>query len=194
MEKRSPYENTEMYTGYEETTGRYISESEKVQMPPRDDDSMYAIQRKRETILTVLMIIPTTICFAVILWTAGVNSMNTLQNNILIAAYPFMSTLLSVIFSVFIVQKVTVIDTGRKILNKHVFHFMGFAAASGIFTISSNPFGTGNILLGGWWRIIPFAIAIGFFVWSFFLYTRFEKKIFIPIMAVTFLCLLFGVR
>ena len=34
MEKRSPYENTDFYSGYEESTEGYVSEREKVKMEP----------------------------------------------------------------------------------------------------------------------------------------------------------------
>ena len=190
MEKRSPYENTDFYSGYEESTEGYVSEREKVKMEPlKYESNMYATQKKKELILIGLMIIPTTICLAVILWSVGVISINPIINQILTNAFPFMSTLPAVVFSVIVVRSISIIDKNRKVLNKHVFHFMGFAVACGMFAMSSNPHGMQNILSGGWWRMIPFLTALGFLIWSFLLYTKFEKIIFIPIMAVTFLSL-----
>ena len=190
MEKKTPYDNTDFYSGYEESTERYVSESEKVKMEPlKYESNMYAIQKKKELILIGLMIIPTTICLAVILWSVGVTSINIIINQILVNVFPFMSTLLAVVFSVIVVRSISIIDKNRKVLNKHVFHFMGFAAACGMFAISSHPYGVSNILTGGWWRFIPLLTALGFLIWSFWLYTKFEKIIFIPIMAVTFLSL-----
>ncbi len=190
MEKRSPYENTDFYSGYEESTEGYVSEREKVKMEPlKYESNMYAVQKKREFILIGLMIIPTTICLAVILWSVGVISINPVINQIFTNAFPFMSTLLAVVFSVIVVRSISVVDKDRKVLNKHVFHFMGFAAVCGMVAISSSPHGMINILTGGWWRLIPLAIALGFLIWSFWLYTKFEKIIFIPLMSVTFICL-----
>ena len=190
MEKRSPYENTDFYSGYEESTEGYVSEREKVKMEPlKYESNMYAVQKKREFILIGLMIIPTTICLAVILWSVGVISINPIINQILTNAFPFMSTLPAVVFSVIVVRSISIIDKNRKVLNKHVFHFMGFAAACGMFAISSHPYGVSNILTGGWWRFIPLLTALGFLIWSFWLYTKFEKIIFIPLMSVTFICL-----
>ena len=190
MEKKSPYENTDFYSGYEESTEKYVSESEKVKMEPlKYESDMYAIQKKKEFIMIGLMTIPTTICLAVILWSLGVTSNNMIINQILTNAFPFMSTLLAFVFSVVIVRNISVINKNRKVLNKHIFHFIGFAAACGMFAISSDFHGMRNILTSGWWRLIPFVIALGFLIWSFWLYTKFEKIIFIPIMVVTFLFL-----
>ena len=65
MEKRSPYENTEFYSGYEETTQTYLNGNEKVEFVSKHD---FKALRKKAAILLILMAIPMAVCFAIVFW------------------------------------------------------------------------------------------------------------------------------
>ena len=186
MEKRSPYENTEMYTGYEETTQTYLADNDKTVFVPKHD---FNALRKKAAILLILMAVPMAICFAVVFWSVHF-FIEIPALGILMRFYHVLGGVAGLSLSSFIIKNISLDDGKKDIVNKHIVLFMGFAAASWIAIECIDAYEERNSYVmensyNSLWALIPFAIAVGLMIWSRFIDTKLEKKVFIPIMCAT---------
>ena len=196
MENKPPYDNTQFYTEYDESKEKYVTESEKTKMPPRKELSgAYAEQKKKQLLLMVMIAVPVGVCLAVIFYSIGVFSRyGSVGYTILTNVYPFLSCVLSDVMSAAIVKKVFVIGQNSKLIGSHVLYFILFALICGLLVMSAGE--PGKVDLGiyysrNWWRFIFIAAEIALMIKLFSLYNKFEKKFFIPLMSVAFVCTLF---
>ena len=189
MEKRSPYENTNFYSGYEETTQTYLNENEKVEFVPKHDlDDL----KKKSFILILLMTVPMAICLAIVFWSVNFFIPIPVVGGILWEFYHVLGIVAGFVLSTFVTGRVSLAGEKKDIVNKHVALFMGFAAACwiAIECIDAHQQSNSYVMENFYkslWALIPLAIAAGLMIWSWFIDTKLEKKVFIPIMCVTLL-------
>ena len=179
MEKK-PLDN-EFYQGYEETTQTYLDENAKVEFVPKHD--LNAL-KKKSFLLIVLMAVPMAICFAIIFW--SVNFFIAIPfGEILSRFYQLLGIAAGFALSTFMVGKADIANEKKDIINRHIVLFMGFAAASWIAIECIDAYEEHTYR--GLWALIPLAIAVGLIIWSWFIDTKLEKKIWIPLMCGTLL-------
>ena len=188
MDKEPVNNENEFYRGYAETTQTYLDENARVEFVPKHDSNAL---KKKAFILILLMAVPMAICFAIIFW--SVNFFIAVPFvEILSRFYHVLGGVAGLALSSFIIKNISLADEKKDIVNRHVVLFMGFAAASWIAIECIDAYEEHNSYLmensyKSIWALIPFAIAAGLMIWSWFIDTKLEKKIFIPIMCVTLL-------
>ena len=189
MEKQPFNDENAFYKGYEETTQTYLNENEKVEFVPQHD---FASLKKKAVILILLMTVPMAICFAITFWSFDFFIKLPMLSGILQRFYQLLGIVAGFALATFVVKNISLDDEKKDIVNKHVIHFMGFAAASWIAIECIDAYENRNAYVmentyKGLWALIPLAIAVGLIIWGYFIYTKLEKKLFIPIMCVTIL-------
>ena len=187
MDKK-PFDNeTAFYEGYEETTQTYLSGNEKTE-PPKLKYSMSEL-RKKAYILMLLMAAPMAVCFAIILWNANLYGIFPALYAIIDRAYHILGVLLGLLLSSFILRRISLTDEKREIYKKHIVHFIGFAGLCWTAVEMIDPYEYRNPYVTeatrAYFAFIPLALAFILLVWGFFLYTKTEKKVFIPLMCIT---------
>ena len=187
MDKKPLNDENEFYRGYEETTQTYLNENEKVEFVPKHDlDEL----KKKSFILILLMTVPMAICLAIIFWSADFFIRLPVVSGILSRFYHLLGIVAGFALSTFVTGRANLADEEKDIVNKHVIHFMGFAAVCWITVKCMGVYASRNAYVMAdtykeLWALIPLAIAVGMAVWGHFIYTKLEKKVFIPIMCVT---------
>lgn len=187
MDKKPLNDESEFYKGYEETTQTYLNENEKVEFVPKHD---LGELKKKSFILILLMTVPMAICLAIIFWSADFFIRLPVVSGILSRFYHLLGIVAGFALSTFVTGRANLADEEKDIVNKHVIHFMGFAAVCWITVKCMGVYASRNAYVMAdtykeLWALIPLAIAVGMAVWGHFIYTKLEKKVFIPIMCVT---------
>ncbi len=187
MDKKPLNDENEFYRGYEETTQTYLNENEKVEFVPKYD---FGALKKKSFILILLMTVPMAICLAIIFWSFDFFIKFPVLSGILSGFYHLLGVVAGFALSTFVVKNISLDDEKKDIVNKHVIHFMGFASVSWIAVECIDVYASRNAYVMAdtykeLWALIPLAIAVGMAVWGHFIYTKLEKKVFIPIMCVT---------
>ena len=187
MDKKPLNDENEFYRGYEETTQTYLNENEKVEFVPKHD---FGALKKKSFILILLMTVPMAICLAIIFWSFDFFIRLPVVSGILSRFYHLLGIVAGFALSTFVTGRANLADEEKDIVNKHVIHFMGFAAVCWITVKCMGVYASRNAYVMAdtykeLWALIPLAIAVGMAVWGHFIYTKLEKKVFIPIMCVT---------
>lgn len=187
MDKKPLNDENEFYRGYEETTQTYLNENEKVEFVPKHD---FGALKKKSFILILLMTVPMAICLAIIFWSFDFFIKFPVLSGILSRFYHLLGIVAGFALSTFVTGRANLADEEKDIVNKHVIHFMGFAAVCWITVKCMGVYASRNAYVMAdtykeLWALIPLAIAVGMAVWGHFIYTKLEKKVFIPIMCVT---------
>ena len=189
MDKKPLNGENEFYNGYEETTQTYLNENEKVEFVPKHDlDEL----KKKSFILILLMTVPMAICLAIIFWSADFFIRLPVVSGILSRFYHLLGIVAGFALSTFVTGRANLADEEKDIVNKHVIHFMGFAAVCWITVKCMGVYASRNAYVMAdtykeLWALIPLATAVGLIIWGYFIYTKLEKKLFIPVMCVTIL-------
>ena len=189
MEKKPLNDEIGFYNGYEETNPTYLNENEKVEFVPKHD---FRALKKKSFILVLLMTVPMAICFAITFWGFDFFIKFPVLSQILSRFYDLLGIVAGFSLSTFVVKNISLDDEKKDIVNKHVIHFMGFAAVSWIAIECIDVYEDRNSQVmentyRGFGALIPLAIAVGLIIWGYFIYTKLEKKLFIPVMCVTIL-------
>ena len=189
MDKKPLNGENEFYNGYEETTQTYLNENEKVEFVPKHDlDEL----KKKSFILILLMTVPMAICLAIIFWSADFFIRLPVVSGILSRFYHLLGIVAGFALSTFVTGRANLADEEKDIVNKHVIHFMGFAAVCWITVKCMGVYASRNAYVMAdtykeLWALIPLATAVGLIIWGYFAYTKLERKVFIPVMCVTLL-------
>ena len=188
MEKKTPYDNTEFYGGYKETAQDIPKDSIEVNYT----DKEIALKNKKKLIIfKTLLSVSVCILFLALLRV----------RNISIGIYDlvaktedfhyFIGGVLGVTVSVFLVRRVSRMGEDESIKNKHAVHFTASAVSCGTAVFVFVPWEERNPSVFDTYRpmivLILLGISLLLTVWGFFLYTKFEKKIFLPLMCVSVL-------
>ena len=181
MEKKPPYDNTSFYTGYEENEQEF---------PTADDtDNLNTVihtNEIKEIITLILLAVPMFILFVTIFWCIVTRS--TPFASLFDKLICFSGGMAGILLSWFIVRKLSNTDKKRELSVKHMIHFITMSVSCGTAMLIFEPNEELDRNVFDSYRspttLVLLIIALLMTIWGFFLYTKFEKKIFLPLMCI----------